>query len=203
MGLRRGVGGRVDVLLWRNQSNQPGIIFLELGLPRPLLLSLCIWNHFCTFMSFHSNRTPLLLLPSPSFSSSPSPTSVFQMQNKHQASLLRHFQGHQQRFGAECSFGFLGAFSTLALLAPVACKNDLAFLSPFGPGLKLSLCEAWSYHISFLCLKCLHCALFSTCGVFKGACVILCLWINLMVFSVTLCECVCVCVFVCIHATLP
>lgn len=67
MGMRHGVDGRVDVLLKGNQSNQPGIIFLELGLPRPLLLSLCIWNHFCTFMSFHSNRTPFSSSPLPPF----------------------------------------------------------------------------------------------------------------------------------------
>lgn len=164
---------------WWNQSNQPRIIFLELGLPRPLLLSLCIWNHFCTFMSFRSKRTPPP--PSPSFSSRPSPASVFQIQNKHQASLVRHFQGHQQRFGAECSFGFLQALS-----APVACRNDLA---PFGPGLKLSWCETWSYHVSVLRSACLHWALFCTCGVFKGSCVTLVLWINLMVFGVSLGEC--------------
>lgn len=46
------------------------------------------------------NPPPLLLPSLPRFPSV-LPPSLFQMQNKHQASLLHHFQARQRRAGAE------------------------------------------------------------------------------------------------------
>lgn len=47
------------------------------------------------------NPPPLLLPSLPRFPPVLPPSSLFQMQNKHQASLLHHFQARQRRAGAE------------------------------------------------------------------------------------------------------
>ena len=144
---------RVDVPLPKNQPNQPGIIFLELGLSRAspgLCCSVPAYEttsaHLC-HSTATGNMTPpppsfslllFLLLSFPPLSSGSSPSSLFQMQSKHQASPPhptppRHFRAHQHRVGAEFSSGFLGALSTLALRGadPGTC-----WFSPLVPGLR-------------------------------------------------------------------
>lgn len=133
------------------------------------------------------------------FSSSPSPL-LFQMQNKHQASLLHHFRARQHRVWAECSSGYLGAFSTLVLLNRPCSMQE--WFSPICPMFEeekgrvnaFQIVFIWGLILSHLLAELKVFTQF-TQVCFKGALVNLCLWINSMAFSVgslqvSMCLCI-------------
>lgn len=199
--------------------NQPGIIFLELGLRRASLGLSCSVSAYETTSAHlcHSKATgppiPLLfLLLLPPLSPGPSPSSLFQMQNKHRASLLRHFQAHHHQSSSRIQLrvprsirptgapvtGPRGVLASADLSLCVTClrRRKEIWLMLF----KLSLSEGRSYRISSLGSKCLHSAVLCACGVFERGLLSPRASESTLWFFKHLCKCVCV--YVCVFASM-